>query len=450
MKRLLLLLVLPALLRSAPAPMRPVPSPAPAATQCSNLVAATDGTLFLTYYGPPPSGAPDGARTLYVAALAPDAVEFSAPRPVVTTPLLLENWADFASLVVGTDGTLTAQWFQKSAPDASGYDGWFARSSDWGATWTKPAPLGHEFVALAPLSDGRTLAVWLESARVRDPNAAPRTKRDPNAPRPARDPHAPYAPSMKLISRLLAPDGSTLGEWTVDPDVCTCCQNTVTVLPRDRVFVAYRGHTSDEIRDNKSSVFDLATKSWSYPQSLAEDLWKIAACPVNGPAADSRGDAVAVAWFTAANGTARVQAKYSQDAAGTFSTPLPIDLGRPMGRIETVMLGDKTALILWMEMGTAENTAGIYARRLHPDGKLSAAQLIADTTQARASGFPRAALRPNGRVLMSWTRTGESNQVMLGEIDPWSLGAGVRTSAVQPPRSSVVLEFCAAPLNALH
>ena len=63
---------------------------------------------------------------------------------------------------------------------------------------------------------------------------------------------------MKLLSRLLAPDGATLGEWTVDPDVCTCCQNTVTVLPGDRVFAAYRGHTADEIRDNKFATFDLA------------------------------------------------------------------------------------------------------------------------------------------------------------------------------------------------
>ena len=31
----------------------------------------------------------------------------------------MENWADFATLAVGTDGALTAQWFQKpEGPDA--------------------------------------------------------------------------------------------------------------------------------------------------------------------------------------------------------------------------------------------------------------------------------------------------------------------------------------------
>ena len=435
-----------------------LPSPAPATSQCANLTAAPDGTLHLTYSAPSPTG---GVRALFLSSLAPGATAFSAPRVIVSTPLLMENWADFASLSVGTDGALTAQWFQRSAPDASGYDGWFSRSDDAGRTWRTPAPLGHEFVALAPLSQGRTLAVWLESARVRDPLAAPRpkrdpaVKRDPNAPRPPRDPNAPYAPSMKLMARLLAPDGTSLGDWTVDPDVCTCCQNTVAVLPGDRVFAAYRGHTPDEIRDNLFTTFDLASRTWSAPATLKNDGWKIPACPVNGPAADTRGPALAVAWFTAANSTPRVQAAYSANSARTFTAPVVIDLGRPMGRLETVMLADQTALILWMEMGTAENAAGIYARRLWPDGTLSAAHLVADSTQARTSGFPRAALRPNGHVVLSFTQPGEVNQVRLLSLDPATLMRPPALSAtpLRPLNSQLsnfnpspaLLELCEAP-----
>ncbi len=441
---------------SAPAPgaaslVASLPSPARPTSQCSNLTAAPDGTLHLTYYGPAPAGSEAGARTLWHATLAPAGTAFSAPHPIVTTPLLLENWADFASLAVGTDGALTAQWFQKSAPDASGYDGWFARSADGGLTWSKPAPLGHEFVALAPLSGGRTLAVWLESTRQRDPHAAPRPKRDPNAKRPERDPNAPYTPSMKLQSRLLAPDGSTLGEWTVDSDVCTCCQNTLAVLPGDRVFAAYRGHSAEEIRDNKSAIFDLATKTWSAPAALKDDGWKIPACPVNGPAADSRDSALAVAWFTAANGTPRVQAKYSADAGRTFTASVGIDLGRPMGRIETVMLADQTALILWMEAGTAENAAGIYTRRLWTDGTLSVPQLVADSTQARTSGFPRAALRASGRVVVAFTQPGETTEVRTLELDPKTLSRST-TSTVLLRRdgSPVFLELCVATVPVGH
>ncbi|PHX86095.1 MAG: hypothetical protein CK538_04540, partial [Opitutia bacterium] len=234
----------------------PISSPALADTHCPSLTHAPDGTLHLTYYGPAPADAAPNARTLWHATLAPDATTFSTPRPIVTTALLMENWADFATLAVGTDGALTAQWFQT---DGSGghhsYSGWFSRSEDPGLTWRTPAPLGHEFVALAPLSQGRTLAVWLESTRKSATHSDPHPKHDPSAPRTDTSLNSP--PAMKLLARLLAPDGTSLGDWTVDPDVCTCCQNTVAVLPGDRVFVAYRGHTPAEIRDNLHATFDL-------------------------------------------------------------------------------------------------------------------------------------------------------------------------------------------------
>jgi hypothetical protein len=414
-----------------------VASPASADTQCSSLTRAPDGTLHLTYYGPAPADAAPNARTLWHATLAPNATTFSPPRPIVTTPLLMENWADFATLVVGTDGALTAQWFQKSGPDARGYEGWFSRSADGGRTWRPPARLGHEFVALAPLSQGRTLAVWLESTRpLEGHNHLPPT-----------NPSAPYQPAMKLLARLLAPDGTSLGDWTVDPDVCTCCQNTVAVLPGDRVFVGYRGHTPTEIRDNLHTTFDLATASWSKPATLRDDGWKIAACPVNGPAADSLDSTLAVSWFTAAEGSARVFARLSVDAGATFTAPVQIDLGRPIGRLETVALPDRSAVILWLEMKSENNAAGLYARRLFPNGQLSAPQLLTTTTQARTGGFPRAALRLDGSLLISFTQTGDSPHVRTITLNPAPLvpQAALILRRPTPTSTLVAQEFCIAP-----
>jgi hypothetical protein len=414
-----------------------VASPAPADTQCSSLTQAPDGTLHLTYYGPAPADAAPNARTLWHATLAPTATTFSPPRPIVTTPLLMENWADFATLVVGTDGALTAQWFQKSGPDARGYEGWFSRSADGGRTWRPPARLGHEFVALAPLSQGRTLAVWLESTRPLEGHKH----------LPPTDPSAPYQPAMKLLARLISPDGKSLGDWTVDPDVCTCCQNTVTVLPGDRVFVGYRGHTPTEIRDNLHTTFDLATASWSKPATLRDDGWKIAACPVNGPAADSLDSTLAVSWFTAAEGSARVFARLSVDAGTTFTAPVQIDLGRPIGRLETVALPDRSAVILWLEMKSENNAAGLYARRLFPNGQLSAPQLLTTTTQARTGGFPRAALRLDGSLLISFTQTGDSPHVRTITFNPAPLvpQAALILRRPTPTSTLVAQEFCIAP-----
>ena len=407
----------------------------------SSLVTGPDGTVYLTWCAP---GLQPGERALYLSTLPPHTREWTPPRPVVSTSLLMENWADFASLAVGTDGTLWAQWFQRHAgSDTHGYDGWMARSRDNGVTWSAPSSLGHEFVSLAPLSGGRLLTVWLESAR------PPRPPGTPRPPRVERKPDEPTPPSMRLKSRLLHPDGTTAAEWIVDPDVCTCCQTTLTVLPGDRVFVAYRGRTPLEIRDNRRAIFD--GTAWGTPATLHDDGWTIPACPVNGPAADARGEALAVTWFTMANGIARVQAKQSRDGGVTFGAALPVDLGKPMGRLDLVSLPDQSSVLIWMEAKTEEGAAGIYARRLFPDGHCSAAHLLADSSQARSSGFPRAAVRHNGRLVMSWTDGSEPTQVRVREWDPAVLGGPVPLLSAQPRSSNTSPEICITPGRAtLH
>lgn len=415
------------------------PSPAGADSGESSLHASADGTLWLTWCAPGPK---EGERALWLASRPPGGPAWTTPRVVVSTPLLMENWADFPTLVRGTDGALTAQWFQRPEGDGKrGYEGWYSRSEDGGATWRAPAPLGHEFVALAPLSGGRTLAVWLESVRV------PKDRRKPGD------------PSMRLQARMVGPDGATLKEWVVDPDTCTCCQNTVTVLPGDRVFVAYRGHRADEVRDNRYALFDGA--EWAAPKTLHPDGWMIPACPVNGPAVDSVGESLAVVWYTAANGLARVQAKQSRDGGRTFGPAIPVDLGKPMGRVDLVMMPDGSSIVLWMEASTVDTVAGIYARRLFSDGRLSAPRLVAESSQARASGFPRAARIGADTVAISFTDTsGGGSRVRLCTVDAGALTAvaqvvGRRAPMVtrfwrERPRPFEGMEVCEAPAHALR
>lgn len=369
--------------------LRPLDGGPGPATGEPSLARRADGTAYLTWSGP---GRADGERALWLATLAPGADTWSPPRPVISTPLLMENWADFATLAIGSDGQLWAQWFQRPpGEDAQGYAGWIARSADGGATWSSPSRLGHEFVSLCPLSEGKMLAVWLEST------GRGHAKHNHAAPAPTAE------PAMRLKARLLAADGSTRQDWVVDPDVCTCCQTTLARLGGDRAMVAYRGHTPDEIRDNRFAIFSQTT--WSLPRSLHPDGWKIPACPVNGPAADALGESVAFAWFTAADGLARVQAKQSRDGGLTFGPAQALDLGRPLGRLDLVMLGDGSSVISWLEAKSEQNAAGLYVRRLFPDGRLSAPHLLTTLSAVRASGFPRMTPRDGADlpVIISWT-----------------------------------------------
>jgi hypothetical protein len=245
---------------------------------------------------------------------------------------------------------------------------------------------------------------------------------------------------MRLAARLLGPDGNTLQDWVVDPDVCTCCQTTLALLPNDRLLVSYRGHTPAEIRDNWYARFEEGT--WSAPVLLHADGWMIPGCPVNGPAADASGENTAIAWFTAANGIARVQGKFSRDGGRTFGPAVPLDLGSSMGRIDLIMLPDGTALVSSLEAKSVQNTAGIYLRTFSADGMVSHPLLVAATTQARASGFPRMALRPDGSVVLAYTEDSAGGQVRTLLIS--TLPRPTEPTTPEPPRffNLTQLEWC--------
>ncbi len=396
---------------STPA-IRDLTVPSKPGAQCSNIFSAADGTLHLTWSEP---GSHESERILCYSRLPPDSTQWSSPRVIVRTPHLMENWADFASLVAADDGTLTAQWFQRPEDSsARGYAGWFSRSHDAGATWQPPRPLGQEFVSLAPLSDGRTLAVWLEHLPKPDNGSRP----------PSTE------PAMQLRSCILDAAGDVQQRWTIDPDVCTCCQTTLAVMPDDTVLVAYRGHTSSDVRDHHVATFSNLT--WSQPRPLHPDGWQIAGCPVNGPAADARGRTTAIAWFTAAEGVARVQARFSRDGGTHFETVSRIDLGNPVGRVDLVMQSDASALVTWLEAKSDKAVAGIYVRRIWPDGTVSMATLLAEASQSRASGFPRLALRIDGTAVLTYTRAGEPNHLRMLSFDPSGLRPAPELSLTHP------------------
>ncbi len=406
--------------------IRELAVPSKPGAQGSNLFTAADGTLHLTWSEP---GSPEGERILCYSRLPPHSAQWSSPRVIVRTPHLMENWADFASLVAADDGTLTAQWFQRpEEATAKGYSGWFSRSHDGGDTWQPPRPLGQEFVSLAPLSGGRTLAVWLEHLPKPDSGARPHSTE----------------PAMQLRSCVLDAAGAVQQRWTVDPDVCTCCQTTLAVMAGDTVLVAYRGHTSSDVRDHHVATFSNMT--WTQPRLLHTDGWQIAGCPVNGPAADAHGRATAIAWFTAAAGVPKVQARFSRDGGNHFDAVSRIDLGNPLGRVDLAMQSDGSALVTWLEAKSDTALAGIYARRIWADGNASAAALLAESSQARASGFPRLALRSDGTAVLTFTHAGELNRLRTLTFDPSALkpaGAPSLTGSSRPPRGPV--ELCGSP-----
>jgi hypothetical protein len=372
-----------------------LPSPAGPRSGEPNVAAGPDGRVWMSWL----EAADDSLTSLKVAAF--NGTGWSAPVTVVSRRDLMVNWADFPSVFATATGRLVAHWLQRSDTGKYAYEVRVAQSTDEGATWTQPEILHrdrgraeHGFVSLFAARGDSVGAVWLDGRK----SAM------------AAQPH-----EMQLATTSIAPSGSFGPESIIDQRICDCCQTDVAVTPRGPVVV-YRDRSDAEIRDIYAMRREGAT--WTTPVVVHNDNWKIPGCPVNGPAIAARGDTIAVAWFTAADDTARVKLAYSTDAGTTFSAPLRIDGGLPIGRVD-VQLGDSArAIVAWLER-TDSAAAELRLRAVMPNGALSAPVTLARTSGARGSGFPRMTLQrynDEQALIAAWTITGDSSRVHVARV----------------------------------
>ena len=108
-------------------------------------------------------------------------------------------------------------------------------------------------------------------------------------------------------------------------------------------------------------------------------------CPTNGPAVSANGDRVAVAWFTAAHGKARVRVAFSRDGGATFGVPQDVDDGAPIGWTGIVFTEDDDAIVSWLE-GQPGGGGQVRLRRLREGQRPGPSLVVADTRIGRATG----------------------------------------------------------------
>jgi hypothetical protein len=301
--------------------------------------------------------------------------KWNAPRTIIERNDLFVNWADFPSIVEDSRGALFVHWLQKSSTATYSYDVKMATSKDRGATWSAPFLLNrdgkqaeHGFVTLVPLRNGGVGATWLDGRN---------------------------GDEMSIRYADVSAGGKLTEDRQLDGRTCECCTTGMTMLSSGPLIV-YRDRSADEIRD--ISYVRRDAKGWSEPRVLRSDGWKIAGCPVNGPQIDSVGNRAAVAWFTAANEQQRVYASFFENG---FSAPIVVDDGKPLGRVDVLMLDANRAVVSWLEQTTGG--AEIRARLVTRDGKRGASRKIADSATARGAGFTRIA-RVGSDIWFAWTQ----------------------------------------------
>lgn len=313
--------------------------------------------------------------------------KWSSAQSIVERNDLFVNWADFPSVIEDAKGALFAHWLQKSGKGTYSYDVRMATSTDSGMTWSEPFLLNrdgkeaeHGFVTLAALPDGGVGATWLDGRHMTGGGG-----------------HEHDGGDMAIRYAEVDASGKISGDTQLDDRTCECCTTGMAMSPSGPVIV-YRDRSPDEVRD--IAYVTKTASGWTKAARVNAHDWKINACPVNGPQADAIGNRVVTAWFTAAQEKGRAYAAFSEDGGVTFGQPVQIDDGKPIGRLDVLLLDEDTALVTWLEQMPAGGE--IRARRVRRSGSSEPAIKIADSSTARAAGFARLA-KLGSDVFVTWT-----------------------------------------------
>ena len=360
-----------------------------------NLFVSESGQVYLSWV----EYLNDTTDALKYATL--EQASWSTPQTIATGSDWFVNWADFPSFVGYKDGgqTLAAHWLQKSNSGTYDYDVHIAQSLDAGKTW-QPSFIPHRdsiaaehgFVSMLPLSKNRIFATWLDGRN---------TKGEGHDDGGGHGHHG----SMTLRSALFDKAGNLYEETELDNRICDCCQTSAALTDKG-VIIAYRDRSEDEIRD--ISVVRQVNGQWTKPTRVFADNWRIAGCPVNGPAIKANGAFVAIAWYSMPKEEAEIKIAFSEDSGATFQTPIRIDNGNPLGRIAIELLSDNMALVSWLE-NTDEN-AEIRAIKVNTKGKIGNDFLVSKTDAARDSGFP-VMVKSGNQIIFAWTHVDDLTHI---------------------------------------
>jgi len=365
-----------------------LPSPAPANSSLSRVVADESGEIYLSWVSQDAEQA-----TLAFARLTSEG--WDAAQVISEGRNWFVNWADFPVLSVDSSG-MVAHWLQMSATGTYDYEiraRFYAQDK---ATWTEARTIHtdgisaeHGFVSMLPLNDGTTLISWLDGRETV---------------------HSEPRGAMTLRAGIFDKSGANVSEWELDHRVCDCCQ-TSSAMTENGPIIVYRDRSQQEVRDIYATR--LVDGAWTLPQAIYNDNWQIAGCPVNGPSVAAMNKRVAVAWFNAKDDVPKIQLVLSTDSGLSFSEPIVVESPNTNGRVDTTILDSGNIIVSWMDtVGEAKITLSRY----DINGELLSTTEVAGSSPSRRSGFPIIEAVGNS-VYVTWTDIDATPQVKVARID---------------------------------
>lgn len=377
----------------------PAPSftelPAGPNSEAPNLIVATDSVLASWIENI------DGHPTIRWARFRSG--QWSAANTVIKSDDLLVNWADVPAIAEAGDSIWVA--FPEENPGHEGYRAALVRSLDGGKSFVRQGALHsdtsdseHGFVAFV-LEDKNTVrAFWLDG-RATIPGSG----------------KTEASLAMQLYSAVVG--HSVTNEVLLDEKTCDCCNLGVGRSAIGSI-VAYRDRDAQEVRD--ISVIHSEGKVFSKPAIVQADAYRIAGCPVNGPAIATDGSRVALAWYTYANEEPRITMAFSIDGGAYFGNGIKVAESNgsvaPLGRVAVAWADQNDAMVAYVE--SDREKAKIVVRRAQSNGTIYAPLVIAETRPDRKNGFPKM-VSFDEQLLVVWTDGDNPLRVRAKRL-PWA------------------------------
>jgi hypothetical protein len=232
-----------------------------------------------------------------------------APAQAVTPkmPTLDDNSEARPRLTQLADGSLLLTFTQRD----SHYTGrlFTARSVDAGRTFSVPQPMlgeaGQRFGTPLLLPSGRVVVAWLDLRNSKAAKARGQSYKDTG------------------VAVAWSDDNgqSFQGKAIVSDYACDCCRMAAAVGADGHAVFAWRHVFEGTTRDHAAARLN-DDGTLSPLQRIAEDGWKIDACPMHGPSlAIGTDGAWHATWFTGAPGKAGLYYARSSNQGATFSSP---------------------------------------------------------------------------------------------------------------------------------
>ena len=355
-------------------------SPAGENSEEPNLVKGGDGNLYLSWVE-----RRDEKAILQYAKWEDS--KWSAPEIIAEGSDWFVNWADYPAMAVNQAGDKIAHYLQMSDSGTYTYDIKVVGKKSGSSVWSVPIKLHgdsvsaeHGFVSMIPLSDNRFFLTWLDG-------------RNTVSAKPQEHDEHGSGGAMTVRSAFLSSDLEISNENELDNRACDCCQTTAAITANGPI-VAYRDRSEEEIRD--MSIVRMVDGKWTTPLTIHNDEWNIAGCPVNGPRAIADQNNLAIAWFTAAQGEAKVNLIQSNDSGETFGAVVKLDEGNAIGRVDIDMIDSETLFVSWME------NSNMVGAKVSNSGEILQRYQLATSSKGRSSGFPQIALIGD-EVMVAWT-----------------------------------------------